>query len=90
MDRRGKGLDRRLLRGFGCRRSFQFEGTEPGEYSLSGERSGYLRTEYESKSGYGGGTKLTLTAGQHLTKLTLALIPQGVISGRVVDPDGTQ
>ncbi len=68
--------------------SFRIEGVEPGEYDLSGERSGFLRTEYQAQEPNDSGTVLTLSPAQQLTDLNLRLFPQGVISGTVVDQDG--
>ncbi len=68
--------------------TFRFEGLEPGEYRLSGERAGFINTRYGSKGNNGIGTTLVLQPGQHLTGINLALIPQGVISGKVLDDDG--
>ena len=68
--------------------TFRFEGLEPGEYRLSGERAGFVYTQYGSKGAFGAGTALALQPGQHLTNINLALTPQGVISGKVLDDDG--
>ncbi len=55
---------------------------------LMGERSGFLHTQYGAKSAMGAGQTITLRPSQQLTGLSLALIKQAVISGRVVDDDG--
>src|SRR5581483_4774316 len=68
--------------------SFHIEGIEPGDYTLSGDRTGYLETQYGSKDPMESGTVLTLHPAQQLTGLDLALIPQGVVSGKVVDEAG--
>ena len=68
--------------------SFRFESIEPGDYSLSGHRSGFLRSSYGAKGPMQEGARLTLSPGQQLTNIDLALTPQGVITGRVVDDDG--
>jgi protocatechuate 3,4-dioxygenase beta subunit len=68
--------------------SFRFEAVEPGDYTLMGERSGFLRTEYGAKYAMGAGQTITLRPSQQLTGLGLALIKQAVISGRIVDDDG--
>ena len=67
---------------------FRFEGVEPGEYSLTAERPGYLHSSYGSKAPNQAGTNLVLTPGQQMADLSIALSPQGVISSRVVDGDG--
>lgn len=68
--------------------SFKFEGIEPGEYSLFGQRSGYVQTQYGSKSGFVSGTVISLQPGQKLTDLKMQLIPQVTISGVVLDEEG--
>jgi hypothetical protein len=68
--------------------NFRFENVEPGEYALSGQRLGYLRTEYGSKRASGPGTTFSLRPGQQLTSLALLVLPQSVITGKVVDDDG--
>jgi hypothetical protein len=68
--------------------SFRIENLEPGNYHLSGERTGYLNTEYGAKSVGQRGSTITLRPAQQLTNINLALTPQAVISGKVVDQDG--
>jgi hypothetical protein len=68
--------------------SFKFEGIEPGEYSLAGDRTGFLNTQYGAKGPMQAGTNLSLRPSQHMADLNLQLIPQAVISGKVVDDDG--
>jgi len=57
---------------------FSIEKIEPGAYRLEAERPGFLRDVVQ----------LTLTAGQTLSDLAIALTPQASIAGRVVDDDG--
>ncbi len=68
--------------------SFRIEGIEPGDYILWGQRSGYLNTQYGAKRPMALGTILTLRPAQQMTDISLALLPQAVISGKVVDEDG--
>ena len=68
--------------------SFKFESVEPGEYALSGEKPGYIRTSYGSKNGMTGGTMINLSTGQQLTDLKMQLVAQATITGRVLDDDG--
>ena len=68
--------------------SFKIENIEPGNYHLSGDRAGYLLTEYGSKGVGQGGRTITLRPGQQLTNISLGLTPQGVITGKVLDQDG--
>ena len=68
--------------------SFKFESVEPGEYSLIGEKPGYIRTSYGSKNGMTGGTMITLSTGQQITDVKMQLVAQATITGRVLDDDG--
>ncbi len=68
--------------------SFRIDNIEPGDYTLSGQRSGYLNTQYGSKGRAGSGTVLSLRPGQQITDINLTLKPQAVITGKVVDEDG--
>lgn len=66
---------------------FVFPSVEPGRYAVTAQKAGYLNSS--SPSGPGGKSNLiTLAAGQELTGITLKLLPQGVIAGRVTDEDG--
>jgi len=67
---------------------FAFEDVEAGRYSLSADRAGYVRQNYGARAANSGGTNLTLDSGQEIKGIVLKLVPQGVISGRVVDEDG--
>lgn len=68
--------------------SFRIEAIEPGDYNLYGERTGYLNSAYGAKRPMGLGTILTLRPAQQMSGVSLALIPQAVITGKVVDDDG--
>ena len=70
--------------------SFVFETVSPGRYTLTAQRTGFLSQNYGARSAFntGPGAVLTLAAGEVMKDLTLKLIPQGVIIGRVVDGDG--
>ncbi|HEY1214664.1 MAG TPA: carboxypeptidase regulatory-like domain-containing protein, partial [Bryobacteraceae bacterium] len=68
--------------------SFQIEGIEPGQYTLSAQKGGFLPVNYGAKGPMQMGTVLTLSPGQQLTGISLALSPQSVVSGKVVDADG--
>ncbi len=68
--------------------SFQFLNIPAGKYWLYGEHAGFVITLYGAAKIAGTGTLLTLEPGQQLTNLALALRPQAVIAGRLVDEDG--
>jgi protocatechuate 3,4-dioxygenase beta subunit len=67
---------------------FRFEAVEPGEYSLTADRPGFLRSSYGSRAPNQAGTNLALAPGQQVSDLNVRLFPQAAISGRVVDEDG--
>ena len=67
---------------------FVFEEVEPGRYTLSAERSGYVRGNYGARSNASVATPLALSAGQKMTGISFKLTPQGIISGRITDEDG--
>ena len=68
--------------------TFRIEGIEPGNYSLSGEKSGFLRANYGAKKPEQSGTVLSLSPGQQMADVTVSLFPQAVITGKVTDMDG--
>jgi hypothetical protein len=59
---------------------FKFEEIEPGEYNLSAERVGFLKSASESD--------ITAAAGETVKGIVLKLTPASVIAGRVIDEDG--
>jgi hypothetical protein len=69
---------------------FVFDKLEPGRYSLSGEKAGFGRQQYGSRTGgqFSPGSPLTLEPGQKMIEIEFKLLPQAVILGRVVDEDG--
>ena len=67
---------------------FHFEGVPAGEYQLTGERTGYLKSEFGARQPGSNGTTLRLKAGDKLTGLVLKLAPCSVITGKVTDENG--
>lgn len=67
---------------------FVFESLEPGRYALFAERVGFVRQQYGARSAALGGTPLELSPRQQIPDLEFKLIPQGVITGRVIDEEG--
>jgi hypothetical protein len=61
---------------------------EPGQYRLWAERTGYLRAVFGARRNNSPGAILVVDAGVHLRDLTLHIMPQSVIVGRVLDEDG--
>jgi hypothetical protein len=66
---------------------FTFQDLEPGRYTLSSERAGYLRANY-SASFNGNNASLDLTSGQSITGIAIKMTPQALISGRITNEDG--
>ena len=64
---------------------FRVENIEPGEYMLMQRRTGFIVSR--SNSGFSA-RLLKLGAGQALTGLRYTLLPQGIVSGRVIDDEG--
>jgi hypothetical protein len=67
---------------------FALQDVEPGRYQLQAAKSGYAQMQYGATASARAGTTLSLDPGQHLHDITFRLVPQGVITGRVVDEDG--
>jgi 5-hydroxyisourate hydrolase-like protein (transthyretin family) len=67
---------------------FSFEQVEPGKYYLTAQKTGFLQGRYGARSQMSSGTPLSVAAGQSLKDLAFKLMPQGSISGRVLDDEG--
>lgn len=67
---------------------YRFDNIDPGRYFLSADRTGFVPQQYGAKGPSRPGTMLTLTAGQSIKDAAFKLIPQGVVTGKVVDEDG--
>ena len=66
---------------------FALQDIEPGKYRLQAIKTGYAQNQF----GAGASrqvTSISLDPGQHLRDIILRLLPQAVITGRVVDEDG--
>lgn len=68
--------------------SFQFTNIEAGSYRLEGDHLGFLDTTYGAQRRHQAGTTLILRPGETVATISLALRPEAVISGLVVDEDG--
>jgi hypothetical protein len=67
---------------------FVIENLDPGPYSLSAERNGFVRQQYGARGPDRPGSPVVLSAGQHTRDLVFRLLPQGVIAGHILDEDG--
>jgi hypothetical protein len=68
--------------------AFHLARIEPGRYTLSVERDGFLNAAYGEKGIDRPGAILTLEPGQELKELEIPITPFGVIAGRVTNSDG--
>jgi protocatechuate 3,4-dioxygenase beta subunit len=68
--------------------AFAFPTAEPGRYTPTAERAGYAKQPYGARGSSLAGAVLTLSAGQEMKELVFKLIPNAVISGKVLDEDG--
>ena len=66
---------------------FSIENIDPGRYTLSADRQGFVTQSYGASRPSGPGTPLELKTSQALKGLSFKLTPQGVIAGRVIDDD---
>jgi hypothetical protein len=63
---------------------FVFEQVDPGGYTLTADRNGYLHATYRSSDG----TLLNVGPRQIVKNIRFVITPLGVIAGHVVDEDG--
>ncbi|HTS48407.1 MAG TPA: carboxypeptidase-like regulatory domain-containing protein [Bryobacteraceae bacterium] len=64
--------------------NFAFDDVLPGRYTLMAERTGYLPASYASARS----PVLTILPGEKMADVTLQMIPQSILAGRVVDDEG--
>ncbi len=62
---------------------FHFDSVPEGSYLIVAQASGFT-----DMRGFGPRQRLTVSGGQQITGIVIALSPQGSISGKVVDEDG--
>jgi Carboxypeptidase regulatory-like domain len=67
---------------------FQFQEIPPGEYELTGERTGYVKGEFGASKAGDAGAPLRLYAGDKLSGLTLKLARCSIVTGKVSDENG--
>jgi len=67
---------------------FSFPRVEAGIYSLTGERAGYALQYYGAHSGGGYGAPIPVKEGEELKNIVFKLVPNALLSGRVLDEDG--
>jgi hypothetical protein len=67
---------------------FSMDNIDPGRYTLSGERQGFVTQNYGARRPNGAGITLDLKASQLMKDVSFKLTPQGVIAGHVLDDEG--
>jgi protocatechuate 3,4-dioxygenase beta subunit len=67
---------------------FEVTNIEPGRYSLSAHKNGFIESYYGQRTPGGHGTPLALTAGQQVRDICLRLTPAAAVTGRVSDEYG--
>ncbi len=68
--------------------NFRFTTVDPGTYTLTGERAGYVRAAYGEDRVGGQARPIEVTTGKATTSIQIKLLPHSVIAGRVYDQDG--
>lgn len=68
--------------------TFTFRTVPPGRYQLTAMRGGYVRGDFGVQGPGGSGITVTLSAGQRLTDVRLAMRATGTIAGRISDQYG--
>src|ERR1017187_4717028 len=66
---------------------FKFERVDPGDYYLTAKHAGFMDETYKP-TGKDSQGRMHLSASQELSDVELRLVPQGAVSGHVVDEDG--
>jgi hypothetical protein len=66
---------------------FVFTGVDPGQYRITAERDGFIRSEYGQRTPTGKGTAISVGAGQRLAA-DLRMLQASVLSGRILNQDG--
>lgn len=68
--------------------AFEIKNVEPGTYTLSCSKTGFVTGGYGQKDPQRPGTQITVRAGQEIKDLDIRLMRGGVISGVITDEDG--
>ena len=67
---------------------FKFDRVDPGDYYLTAKHAGFMDETYKPTGKDSVEGRLHLSAGRELSEVEFRLVPQGAVSGRVVDEDG--
>ena len=66
---------------------FAITGVDPGDYNISADREGFIRSDYGQRTPTGSGVTIKVAANQRFTA-NLQMVQASVISGRVITTDG--
>jgi uncharacterized GH25 family protein len=67
---------------------FRIENVDPGDYYFKVKHAGFVEETYKPTGPNAVEGRLHLTSGQELHEVEFRLVPQGAVSGKVVDEDG--
>ena len=66
---------------------FTFTGVNPGQYQISADRDGFIRSQYGQRTPTANGAIVPVSANQHLT-IDLKMLQASVVSGRIITAEG--
>jgi hypothetical protein len=67
---------------------YEFTGLNAGRYTIACSKANFVRANYGQRRPLGPGLPVDVAAGQVVTRIDLALLRTGVVSGRVLDEFG--
>ena len=67
---------------------FAIQELQPGTYRLTVERNGFVTTHYGAGGSSLPGIPMSLTKGQVAKDVVVRMLPQGIVTGLIVDEDG--
>lgn len=68
--------------------NFAFEAVQPGTYTLSAQRAGFVRADYSRGASGRAPTPVEVTSGGATGGIAIRMTPQAVLAGKVTDEDG--
>lgn len=68
--------------------NFVFENLDPGNYRMTGEKAGFVRSTYGTRSSMSMGGTIAVGAGAEVKDIVIKITPAAVISGRILDEEG--
>lgn len=68
--------------------NFVFENLDPGNYRMTGEKAGFVRSTFGTRSSMSMGGTIAVGAGAEVKDIVIKITPAAVISGRILDEEG--